>query len=76
MRRLRTLLASVSDIMLGYAPAFFTAGALTYRLDPVSQVLAVIMLTVAYVLRAPQVGHDNYAAFLAGYFTAAAAGFS
>jgi hypothetical protein len=74
MKRLRALLNSVSDIMLGYAPAFFTAGMVAYKMDYVSQVLVVLMLTTAYVLRAPQVTHDNYVAFLAGYFTAAAAG--
>jgi hypothetical protein len=74
MRRLKALTASVADIVLGYAPAFFAAGAAAYKMDYVSQILVVLMLTVAYVLRAPQVSHDSYVAFLAGYFTAAAAG--
>jgi len=63
-----------SELLGGYASGFFAAGLITHGLDYVSQVLIVLMLTVAYVLRAPQVSGDNYMAFLVGYFTAAAAG--
>jgi hypothetical protein len=75
--RFRALIKDLaSELLGGYASAFYAAGLITYGLDYVSQVLIVLMLTVAYVLRAPQVDGHNYAAFLAGYFTAAAAGLS
>jgi hypothetical protein len=74
MRLFKALKDIGADLLLGYAPAFYTAGLITYGLDYVSQVLVVLMLTVAYVLRAPQVTDQNYVAFLAGYFTAAAGG--
>jgi len=74
MRFFRYLRDLAGELLGGYAAGFFAAGLITYRLDPVSQVLIVLMLTAAYVLRAPQVTGHNYVAFLAGYFTAAAAG--
>jgi hypothetical protein len=73
--RLRALVKDLAaELLGGYATGFFAAGLITYGLDPVSQVLIVLMLTAAYVLKAPQVTGHNYVAFLAGYFTAAAAG--
>jgi hypothetical protein len=72
MRRIKALAGTFSDIIGGYAPAFFAAGVVAYSLDPVSKVLIFLALTVAYVLRAPQVTDQNYLSFLAGYFTAAA----
>jgi len=75
--RLKALIKDLaSELLGGYTSGFFAAGLITYGLDHVSQVLIVLMLTVAYVLRAPQVTGHNYIAFLAGYFTAAAAGLS
>lgn len=74
MRVLKHLTDLASDLLGGYASGFFAAGLITYGLDHVSQVLVVLMLTVAYVLKAPQVTGYNYVAFLAGYFTAAALG--
>ena len=73
--RLRALVKDLAaELLGGYATGFFAAGLITYGLDYVNQVLIVLMLTAAYVLRAPQVTGHNYVAFLAGYFTAAAAG--
>jgi len=74
MRLFKALKDIGTDLLLGYAPAFYAAGLITCGLDYVSQVLIVLMLTVAYVLRAPQVTSHNYVAFLVGYFTAAAGG--
>jgi hypothetical protein len=75
--RLRALVKDLAaELLGGYTSGFFAAGLITYGLDYVNQVLIVLMLTAAYVLRAPQVTGHNYVAFLAGYFTAAAAGLS
>jgi hypothetical protein len=74
MRVIRYLRDLASELLGGYASGFFAAGLITYGLDYVNQVLIVLMLTAAYVLRAPQVTGHNYVAFLAGYFTAAAGG--
>jgi hypothetical protein len=74
MRLLSVVRDLAAELLGGYASGFFMAGFITYSLDYINQVLIVLMLTVAYVLRAPQVTGHNYAAFLVGYFTASAVG--
>jgi hypothetical protein len=71
MKRIRALVDPILDIFSGLGIYTYGAfGYLTSRLDYISQVLVVFMLTVYTVLKSREdhVVLTNYGYFLAGYF--------
>jgi hypothetical protein len=73
MRVLKFLKDLTLEAFGGYSPAFFAAGVMAHGFDYVTQVLFILMFTAAYVRRNQYATDENYIAFLAGYFSAAAA---